>query len=464
MSDRALSRAAADTSSVAEGRAAPAPRREGEAARFQPWGLPGPGDASRAVPAARFPLPGLALPFGAGRSYGDSCTLADGPLLDARPGARIHHFDPSTGLVVADAGVSLGALMAHVAPRFMLPVVPGTQFATLGGAIANDIHGKNHHRRGSFGAHVEALTLRRSDGYRYELAPGEPLFAATVGGMGMTGIIERAAVRLMPVASQAVRQTTVRLSGLADYFARAEEADAAHEYAVAWIDSLATGERLGRGHLITGDHAKGEAPGGRTRRRLTVPVTPPVSLLNRLTLGAFNALYHARVPRGGETKVVPASSFFFPLDAVGHWNRLYGPRGLHQHQSVLPHADAHEAVREMLRLAHHHGHASFLTVLKRLGANQSPAIISFARPGVTLTLDFPDKGPATLALLDALDRVTLQAGGAINPYKDRRMSATAFDQSMPDWRLVEAVRDPHIVSDFWRRTALALSRSEADAA
>lgn len=426
-----------------------------ERPRYAPWGQPGRGDPSAAIPARAFPAGGMALPFGAGRSYGDSCTLSEGPLLDGREGARIHAFDRATGRLVADAGVSLGAINARIAPHHILSVVPGTQFVTLGGAIANDIHGKNHHRRGSFGAHVEALTLRRSDRGRLTLTPTDALFAATVGGMGMTGLIERATVRCLRVPSQNVRRRTVRLANLADYFACAEEADAAHEYAVAWIDSLASGDRLGRGVLVVGDHVA-DPVRPRRARRFSVPLTPPVGFLNSVSLRAFNALYHARTPKGGATDVVPAETFFFPLDAIGEWNRLYGPRGLHQHQSVLPHAIAQDAVAEMLRLTQRHRHGSFLTILKRLGRNCSPAVISFARPGVTLTLDFPDRGRSTLGLLAELDRVALDAGGAINPYKDKRMSAAAFDRSMPRWREVEAVRDPSIVSDFWRRTALAL--------
>lgn len=434
--------------------------------RYRPWGLPGRGSACDAVPAQAFAATdGAVLPFGAGRSYGDSCTVRAGTLLDARPGARVDSFDPASGRLTADAGVSLGALQAAIAPTHVLPVTPGTQFATLGGAIANDVHGKNHHRRGSFGAHVTALTLRRSDREGpLHLEPGDPLFAATIGGMGMTGLIEHATLSCLAVPSPMIEQTTVRLQSLADYFARAEEADARHEYAVAWIDSLAAGETLGRGHLITGDHVAADMPAHRAKRRLSVPFTPPVPALNALTLRAFNTLYFKRVPKEGSRRVVAPEPFFYPLDAVRDWNRLYGPRGLHQHQAVLPFANAREAVGEMLRLTQRHRHGSFLTVLKRLGESRSPGLISFARPGVTLTLDFPDRGARTLELLAALDDIALQAGGALNPYKDRRMSAEAFDRSMPRWREVEALRDPQIVSDFWRRTALTLAPTAAGAA
>lgn len=419
------------------------------------------------MPAPLFPGIGEpVLPFGAGRSYGDSCTLADGKLLDSRPGAAIIQFSPHTGRLTAESGVSLGAIMRAIGPYHTLSVVPGTQFVTLGGAIANDIHGKNHHRRGSFGACVEGFTLRRSDTPgRIHCRPGDPLFAATIGGMGMTGLIESATVRCLPVPSTTIRQTTVRLASLTDYFERSEAADEAHEYAVAWIDSLAGGEHLGRGHLIVGDHADvQDSRPARWGTRLAVPLTPPVSVLNQVSLRAFNTLYNARVPAAGTTALVQQESFFFPLDRIRHWNRLYGPRGLHQHQSVLPAEHAQDAVREMLRLTQKHHHGSFLTVLKRMGANQSPAWISFSRPGVTLTLDFPDRGRSTLALLDALDAITLAAGGAVNPYKDKRMPPHVFDHSMPRWPEVEAMRDRAIVSDFWRRTALALKRDTVNAA
>ncbi|MEM6761771.1 MAG: FAD-binding oxidoreductase [Pseudomonadota bacterium] len=431
--------------------------------RFQPWGTPGNGNPAAAVPASAFRSGGPFLPFGAGRSYGDSCTVTGGKLLDGRYGAAIRSVDHEHGVITADAGVTLSALIEAAAPGGMLPVVPGTQFATLGGAIANDVHGKNHHRRGSFGAWVNEITLRRSDQQQpLTLRKGDPLFAATIGGMGMTGRIERAKVRLTKVPGQRVRERAVRLKNLDDYFARAEDADRDHEYAVAWVDSLATGAKLGRGHLIVGDHVPGGESG--TSRRgalLRVPFTPPVSLLNGISLRAFNEFYLRSVSRGGRDRVVPHDGFFFPLDRVLEWNRLYGPRGLHQHQSVLPWEAAREGVRTLLELAQAHGHASFLTVIKTFGENHSPAIMSFARPGVTLTLDFPARGAATLRLLDELDSVVMDAGGAVNPYKDRRMSAETFARSFPRWRDVEVMRDPAIRSDFWRRTALALSHDHA---
>ncbi|MCQ0988398.1 FAD-binding oxidoreductase [Jiella marina] len=403
---------------------------------------------------------GSFLPFGNGRSYGDSCHNDRGTLIDSRAGLspRIHHFDPASGLLTADAGVLLSEITRHVAPDgWFLPVTPGTQFVTLGGAIANDIHGKNHHRRGTFGCWVEAIELERSDRGRLTLTPvAEPeLFAATISGMGLTGLIRQATIRLMKVPSLSIVETTTRFDRLSDYFDLADEADARHEYAVAWIDSLAGGASLGRGHLIAGDHAEtGDRTGVARPPLASVPFTPPISPLQGPFLKAFNEAYYRKAKAGTHSRTVPFDGFFYPLDRVGAWNRLYGPRGLHQHQSVVPVGDAETVVRALIECAKSHKHGSFLTVLKRFGDRPSPGLTSFPRPGYTLTLDFPHRGEKTLKLLAELDRITIEAGGAVNPYKDARMSAESFDRGFANWRRLEALRDPAILSDFWTRTAM----------
>lgn len=400
------------------------------------------------------------LAYGNGRSYGDSCQAHSGTVVDMRGMSRILSFDAGTGLLEAEAGALVSDIIAFAAPHGFFPaVVPGTQFVTLGGAIANDIHGKNHHRRGSFGGHVEALRLLRSDGrVRQCSTSSEPrLFAATIGGMGLTGLILSATIRLMRVPSLDVAETVSRFRDLGEYFDLAEAADAANEYAVAWIDQLATGRRSGRGLLLTGNHAPQGGGAARARRpALSVPFRPPVSVLNRAFLSVFNTAYHWRKGRGSGVRQTPCQSFFFPLDGVGNWNRLYGPHGLFQHQSVMPFATAREAIPEMLAATRKARQGSFLTVLKRFGDVASPAILSFPRPGYTLTLDFPNGGEPTLALLDELDRITVAAGGAVNPYKDARMSPETFAASFPNWRELESMRDPSFLSAFWARTALRL--------
>lgn len=278
--------------------------------------------------------------------------------------------------------------------------------------------------------------------------------------MGLTGFIERASIELMAVGSPNVRQSTHVFHSLDGYFKAIDAVDAAHEYSVAWLDQLARGSRLGRGLLLAGDHAyRGEggpviAP---TEPRLSVPIQPPVSVLNRLTLTCFNqAYFFAGRRKAGET-IVPWASYFYPLDGIGQWNRLYGPNGLFQHQSVYPAEEAARTTALLLECAQRHGQASFLTVLKRFGAQAQTGLMSFARPGFTLTLDFANQGERTRRCLDELDAIVMRAGGAINPYKDARMSAETFAMSFPNWHNLERMRDPKIVSDFWLRTAGKLS-------
>ncbi|WP_082652691.1 FAD-binding oxidoreductase [Aureimonas sp. AU12] len=437
------------------------------------WGRTAPTNVTRATlrteagdgfAAVRSPN-GL-LPRGNGRSYGDSGLNDAGLLIDRRAGAAIHRFDPLTGLVEVDAGVLLPEIVRIAAPQgWFLPVTPGTQFVTMGGALANDVHGKNHHRRGTLGRAIESFTLHRSDRaepLRCSRTTNADFFAATIGGLGLTGLVGRITLRLMPVSSLTIRETTLRFDRLADYFDAAEEADSRHEYAVAWIDSLASGDAFGRGHLIAGDHAPDGDRSGIARPALaSVPFTPPISPLKGLALRAFNEMYFRKARAGTTRRDVPFDGFFYPLDRIGAWNRLYGPSGLHQHQSVVPAEVAPQAVRALMECARSHKQGSFLTVLKRFGALESPGLLSFPRPGYTLTLDFPHRGERTLRLLAELDRITVAAGGAVNPYKDARMSPETFAASFPNWERLERLRDPALMSDFWRRTAGQLRPSKS---
>lgn len=405
--------------------------------------------------------PGSLLAFGNGRSYGDSCQNRRGWLIDMRSCNRILAFDPESGLLDAEAGALLSDIIDHVAPTgYFPPVVPGTRFVTLGGAIANDIHGKNHHRRGTFGCHVEELTLLRSDGSERICSPvaDRTLFEASIGGMGLTGLITRAKLRLMRVPSLTIREAVRPLSTLAEYFEVAQAVDRDNEYAVAWIDQLAPGSACGRGVLITGNHTDEPAVEPRSNAGgLSVPFELPFGLVNTTFVRLFNFTYRAAKLRSRLPRLSNHKSFFFPLDGISNWNRLYGAAGLYQHQSVLPEEDALQAVSDLLRIAREAGQASFLTVLKRFGKRPSPGLMSFPRPGYTLTLDFPNRGTATLALLKKLDEITIAAGGAVNPYKDARMDPHTFAASFPKWTELEAARDPAFMSDFWARTAMRLA-------
>ena len=401
------------------------------------------------------------LAHGNGRSYGDSCHNDSGLLaVSGNEDSRVLALDLASGVLEARAGVTLSTIIAYAARHgWFLPVTPGTQWVTLGGAIANDVHGKNHHLRGSFGHHVESFVLARSDGSVMTCSASEnaALFRATIGGMGLTGLITSARIRLMKVGSLDVSQEVKPFSSLSEFFAL-EAASAANEYSVAWIDQMAGGAKSGRGVLLTGNHAaNGNLDGSAQKPRIAVPFQPPVTVLNRPFLKAFSLAYRlAQLHKAGTQHVTGWRSFFYPLDAVGNWNRLYGPRGLFQHQSVIPVDAAPAIVPELLAAARKAGQGSFLTVLKRFGEMAPVGLMSFARPGYTLTLDFPNHGLRTLALLDELDRITIGAGGAVNPYKDARMSAATFEASFPDWRALEALRDPAFCSDFWRRTAMQL--------
>lgn len=429
-----------------------APRRA-----FTSWGgLSAQG--SRAEPAEGWPrgasAAGSVLAYGNGRSYGDSCLLDHGAMLDTSGLSHILGFDEATGVIVAEAGVLLSSILDLCVPKgWFLPVTPGTRFVTIAGAVANDVHGKNHHALGTFGCHVAWFDLVRSNGasHRCSEAENPALFAATIGGMGLTGLITRVALRLIPVKGPLMAQETLPFDDLAAFFDLAGQSDTSHDYTVAWIDSMANGASLGRGVFFRANHADRPGEVRASRAIPFLPVTPPVSLLNRMTLGAFNALYRASQGRAPSAAEVPYQPFFYPLDRVSGWNRAYGPRGLRQFQCVVPMAAAREAVAELLRATHVAGEASFLTVLKLFGDKPSPGMMSFPQAGATLTLDFPYRGARTDALLGELDRITMAAGGRVNPYKDARMSPAVFEASFPQWRAFAMHRDPAFTSNFWRR-------------
>lgn len=399
--------------------------------------------------------PASTLPFGNGKSYGDSCHNDGGTLADFRTMNRILFFNAQDGTLECEAGVMLHDIIDYCGGHgWFLPVTPGTRFVTLGGAVANDVHGKNHHRRGTIGCHVEALTLVRSDGvHQLDKSDTSGLFAATIGGMGLTGFITRIRLKMMKVGALDVDETRVAFRSLNDYFDMAEAADADNEYAVAWLDQL-NGDR---GVLMTANHAaSGKGETGGHKPMLGVPVDLPFNALNSWSLKAFNTVFNFAKSRGqGLKQRTSWQSYFYPLDAVGGWNRLYGPKGLFQHQSVVPFDAASEAIPALLAASKKAGQASFLTVLKRFGDVTSPGFMSFPVPGYTLTLDFPNRGQSTANLLETLDRITLEAGGRVNPYKDARMGPLTFKRAFPQWQRLEAFRDPVVMSDFWKRTALS---------
>ena len=428
--------------------------------RYRSWGLPEVGDTRAVRLRSRHdPLPDLddelLLPFGNGRSYGDSCLNPGGAVLDTAALDHFIRFDDDAGILRCESGVLLDDLQRLIVPRgWMLPVTPGTRFVTLGGAVANDVHGKNHHRAGTFGCHVRELELLRSDGSRLQCSPerNRELFAATIGGLGLTGLITWVEIELKPVVNPYLQEETLRFGSVNDFFSISDSSDQIYEYTVAWIDCLARGDALGRGGFFRANHHGSVAPQQRPRgqgRTTGLPFTPPVSLINGLSLRAFNTLYYHRLPKR-RNRTVHYQKFFYPLDSIANWNRMYGPRGMLQYQCVLPGDDGRTAVREMLQEISVSKRGSFLAVLKVFGDVQSPGMMSFPAPGVTLALDFPND-TGTRELLDRLDVITLAAGGRVYPAKDARMGAQTFAAGFPQWEAFSEYVDPAFSSGFWRR-------------
>lgn len=401
---------------------------------------------------------GSTLPYGKGRSYGDSCLASSGHVLHMRGLDRFIQADWINGVVRVEAGVTLAEILALAVPRgWFLPVTPGTQFVTCGGAIANDVHGKNHHRRGTFGAHVLRFGLQRSDVGTLTCSPSDHplLFAATIGGLGLTGVILWAEIRLLPVRSGEIERTVVRFGDLEEFFALSAELDASHEYSVAWIDCLAKNRRRGRGVFIVGDHAEDGELLTTARSRWRMPVDPPFSLINERSLRAFNEIYWRSHPARRIRSRVGLQPFFYPLDRIQHWNRIYGRRGFQQYQCVLPEHAAKDALGELLRVIAHSGNGSFLAVLKRCGEIASPGLLSFPLPGASLALDFPHSTALGLELFPQLDAIVRAAGGRLYPAKDAHMSGQDFRRSYPSWEQLDALRDPALMSRFWKRVTTA---------
>jgi len=398
-------------------------------------------------PATKF------LPVGLGRSYGDVCLLEHGTLLHTPGMDRLLGFDPGTGVLCCEAGASLRQILDFAVPRgFFLPVTPGTKFVTVGGAIANDIHGKNHHVAGSFGRHVLRFELVRSDGARFTCSPIEnpDWFAASIGGMGLTGLITWAEIRLRPIVSRKIDYRGDKFHGIDEFFALSQAATA--EYTVAWIDCVSTGRNFARGIFMQGEHTQVPGPLVRSKEsKLVFPFTLPEFALNRLSMAAFNSLYFHR--QIGRTKVGPMDyePFFYPLDAVLRWNRMYGKNGLLQFQNVLPLATGREGMLEILKTITKSGLASFLAVIKFFGDVPSVGMMSFPAPGVMLALDFPIRRDVTFDLVDRLARITQEHGGRMYSAKDARMTPEQYQAFYPQWQAFASYVDPAFDSGFWQR-------------
>ncbi|MEY9967943.1 decaprenylphospho-beta-D-ribofuranose 2-oxidase [Streptacidiphilus sp. MAP12-16] len=441
------------------------------------WGRTAPTVARVSVPATTAELADVVHSAGArgvvarglGRSYGDAAQNAGGTVLDMTALTAVHSIDARRGLVSCEAGVSLDRLMRLLLPLgWFVPVTPGTRYVTVGGAIAADIHGKNHHVSGSFTRHVRSLDLLTADGETHTLTPetDPELFWATAGGMGLTGVVLSAEIQLLPVQTALMSVDTERAVDLDDLMDRLEATDHRYRYSVAWIDLLARGASTGRAVLSRGDHASPDQLDGRQRRdplgfrtsRLpSVPRGLPGGLLSATTVGAFNELWYRKAPRERRGELQRLSTFFHPLDGLPDWNRIYGRRGFLQYQFVVPYGEE-PALRRIVEAISRHRCPAFLAVLKRFG-DGDPGWLSFPAPGWTLALDIPAALPGLGQLLDGLDEEVLRAGGRIYLAKDSRLGAASLAGMYPavnDFRRLRARIDPQgrFASDLARRLSL----------
>ena len=410
------------------------------------------------------------IPRGLGRSYGDAAQNGGGRVVQLPSGMTL---DQSTGVLTVAAGTSLDEIMRVVVPQgWFVPVTPGTRYVSVGGAIAADIHGKNHHRDGTFGTHVLSLDLLTADGAVRSVSPtatdgaDRKLFWATVGGMGLTGIIVQAQVQLIPVESSKISVDTTRTGSLDELMDEMVRADAYARYSVAWLDSVATGSAFGRGVLTTGEHAGVDQLPARQHSDplaydpsvlASAPPYVPGGLLNKLTVRAFNEAWFRKAPKSRKGEIQSIAAFFHPLDGVRDWNRVYGPGGFLQYQFAVP-DEAGDLVGVALRELQRVGAPAFLSVLKRFGP-ENEGMLSFPKAGWTLALDVPARVPGLGAALDWLDAQVIEAGGRFYLAKDSRASGATIAAGYPRWQEfceIKAAVDPHGVfqSDLSRRLGL----------
>lgn len=424
--------------------------------------IPGSIEEARAAIQSANPI----LPFGLGRSYGDSCLNDNATLIDTRRLDHFVSFDEQAGLLVCEAGVSLKSILDLLVSKrqgdgtyWFLPVVPGTKFVTVGGAIANDVHGKNHEVRGTFGCHIEWFDLARSDGelLRCSATENSELFRATIGGLGLTGLVTRAAIRLIKIPSPMVEVEDVRLRNLDHYFEVAEQSREGWTHHAAWVDVLAKGKSAGRGIYTRSRFTECDnVPRARVKAGPSVPIEAPGATISYPTIKLFNALYSRKL--FASSRHVACTHYdpvFFPLDGIRDWNRMYGAKGFYQYQCVVPRNAARTAVRELLNTIAADGQGSFLTVLKEFGDFSSPGLLSFPMAGTTLAVDFPNRGARTLRLLTELDEITSGAGGRVYAAKDGRAAPAMLSTGYPELERFKASIDPAFSSSLWRRNRAA---------
>lgn len=397
----------------------------------------------------------LFLPYGRGRSYGDSCLNSSGVLLDSSNFSSMISFDTKNGIFEGGAGMTFNDLLSITIPNsFFVPVSPGTQFATLGGGLANDVHGKNHHFEGSFGNHIISFKLYR-EGELLECSRTQnvEIFRATIGGLGLTGFILSVKIKLKKIFNSYINVENIKFNSLDEFFVLSEESEKKYEYLVSWIDCTSLEGSLINGIFSRGNHSNDKKLGNTFRHEFNIsyPFRQKRSFVNKLTLKPFNFLYYNKQIRKTLKKTQYYRSFFYPLDSILNWNYVYGSQGFLQHQSLIPKEHAVKHLSKMLKIIKNSGQGSFLVVLKVMGNIKSEGLLSFPCEGVTLAIDFAYRGSSTLELFEKLNKIVIEAGGRIYPAKDACMTAKDFKISYSKWQEIENLRDKNIISDFWKR-------------
>lgn len=397
------------------------------------------------------------LPRGLGRSYGDSCLNENGILIGTENLKHYITFDKEQGVITCEAGISFAQILELTVPYgWFLPVTPGTKFVTVGGAIANDVHGKNHHSSGNFGNHILSFELLRSDNQRILCSASEnsDYFYATIGGLGLTGVITWASFRLKKITSAWIEQEQIQFNKLEEFLMLSVESEKNYEYTVSWVDCVNSKDDI-RGIFIRGNHAQIHSNNFQihsTKSIKRVPFYLPNFILNKFTIKLFNHLYFRKNLSRFKKNTVHYDPFFYPLDSIHDWNRIYGKRGFLQYQFVIPYKnDGGKALKEVFSLLQKSQMGSFLAILKTFGPIESLGILSFPKEGVTLALDFPNYGEALYKVLEACDEIVRSVGGRIYPAKDARMTKTTFSAGYDHVDLFEKFKDPSCSSSFWRR-------------
>ena len=390
--------------------------------------------------------------YGNGRSYGDVCLNPNGNLIETKGLNKFLKFNNKTGVLTCESGLLLKEINNIFVPKgWMLPVTPGTQLGTVGGAIANDIHGKNHHRYGSFGNHIKNVRLLRTkEGIiNCNIDNNKDLFFATIGGLGLTGLILTAEIQLRKVPGPFVKIENIAYENLDEFFKISSESEEDWEHVVSWLDC--TSSKLGRGILTRGNFINNNKAKYSKKIEITFPFQPPISLVNKTSLNVFNKTYFRLMKILSGSSIQHYEKFLYPLDNILDWNKMYGPKGFYQYQSVIPKEHSVDATKEMLNKIKLSGEGSFLAVLKTFSNIKSLGMLSFPMEGVTLALDFPNKGKKTMKLFNELDQIVKESSGRIYMAKDATMSKDLFESGYENFENFVQYIDPGISSSMSRR-------------